>query len=94
MEAICDDQSGVLLAGIALPSSLLVSYIRARAEAAGVDCQVGLFTRGERVIILILGLLLSGIAYALIIALGVITLFSLLTVGQRLLHVWRQTRIK
>lgn len=84
---------GILLVGIALPSSLLVSYIRARAEAAGLKCKVGLFTRGERVIVLALGLLLSQIDYALVIALGIIALFSLFTVGQRLLHVWRQTKI-
>lgn len=83
---------GILLVGIALPSSQMVSYIRARAEAAGLECKVGLFTRGERVIVLALGLLLSRIDYALIIALSVIVLFSLFTAGQRLLHVWQQRK--
>jgi len=83
---------GILLVGIALPSSLVVSYIRARAEALGLDCKVGLFTRAERVIVLALGLLLSQIDYALIIALCIIVLFSLFTAGQRLLHVWHQTK--
>jgi CDP-diacylglycerol--glycerol-3-phosphate 3-phosphatidyltransferase len=83
---------GILLAGIALPSSQIVSYIRAKAEAINLACKVGLFTRGERVIVLALGLLLSGIDYALIIALGVIVLFSLFTGGQRLWHVWQQTK--
>ena len=83
---------GILLAGIALPSSQIVSYIRAKAEAINLACKEGLFTRGERVIVLALGLLLSGIDYALIIALGVIVLFSLFTGGQRLWHVWRQTK--
>jgi len=83
---------GILLVGIALPSSLLVSYTRAIAEAAGLDCKVGLFTRAERVIVLALGLLLSQIDYALITALGIIALFSLFTVGQRLLHVRRQMK--
>jgi len=85
---------GILLVGIALPSSQMVSYIRARAEAAGLECRVGLFTRGERVIVLALGLLLSHIDYALIIALSVIVLFSLITAGQRLLHVWHQTKLE
>jgi CDP-diacylglycerol--glycerol-3-phosphate 3-phosphatidyltransferase len=83
---------GVILVGIALPGSLLVSYIRARAEAAGVECKVGLFTRAERVVILALGLLLSQTGYALFIALGIIALFSFFTAGQRLLYVWRQVR--
>ena len=85
---------GILLAGIALPSSLLVSYIRARAESIGLECQVGLFTRAERVVVLVLGLLLSQIDYALVIALGIIVLFSSFTVVQRLLYVWHQTKTK
>ena len=83
---------GVLLVGVALPGSLLVSYVRARAEAASLECEVGLFTRGERVIVLALGLLLSQIDYALMAALGIIALFSLLTIGQRLLHVRQQMK--
>jgi len=85
---------GVLLAGIALPGSLLVSYVRARAESLGLECQVGLFSRAERVIVLALGLLLSPIDYIfLVIALAIIAVFSFVTVGQRLLYVWQQTRI-
>ncbi len=86
--------TGILLASVALIGSLLVSYIRARAEALGLECQVGLFTRAERVIVLALGLLLSQIDYALIIALAIIVVFSFFTVGQRLLYVWRQTKIR
>ena len=80
---------GVLLVGLALVGSLLVSYIRARAEALGLDCQVGLFTRPERVIVLALGLLLGHIDYVLIIALAIIVFFSFFTAGQRLFYVWR-----
>jgi len=83
---------GILLAGIAIPSSLVVSYIRARAEALNLECEAGLFTRAERVIALALGLLLSWIDYALFTALGVIILFSLFTAGQRLLHTWQQMK--
>ena len=83
----------VLLVGVALVGSLLVSYIRARAEALGLECQVGLFTRTERVIVLALGLLLGQIDYALIIALTIIVVFSFITVSQRLFYVWRQTKI-
>jgi len=83
---------GILLAGIALPGSLLVSYIRAKAESLGLECQVGLFTRPERVVVLALGLLLSQIDYALITALGIIVFFSFFTVIQRLLYVWHRTK--
>jgi len=83
---------GILVVGIALIGSLLVSYLRARAEALGLECQVGLFTRAERVIVLALGLLLSRINYALIIALAVIAVLSFVTAGQRMVYVWRQTK--
>ena len=84
----------ILLVGVALLSSLLVSYIKARAEGVGLKCQVGLFTRAERVIVLALGLLLNQIAYALVIALGIIAVLSLVTASQRLLYVWQQTKVK
>ncbi len=84
--------AGILVVGVALVGSLLVSYIRARAEALGLECQVGLFTRAERVVVLALGLLLSQIDYALIIALAIIVVFSFITVSQRLVYVWRQTK--
>ena len=83
---------GVSIAGVALLGSVLVSYIRARAEAIGLDCEVGLFTRAERVVVLVLGLLLSQIDYALIVALGIIMVFSFVTVSQRLIYVWRKTK--
>jgi CDP-diacylglycerol--glycerol-3-phosphate 3-phosphatidyltransferase len=82
----------VLLVFLALLGSLLVSYTRARAEGAGLECEVGLFTRAERVVVLALGLLLSGIAYALVTALAVIAVFSFVTFIQRLVYVWQQTR--
>jgi len=90
--ALLSKEWAVLLVGLALIGSLLVSYIRARAESLGLECQVGLFTRAERVIVLALGLLLSQIDYALIIALAIMVVFSFFTVGQRLVYVWRQTK--
>lgn len=42
----------LLLAQAALIGSLLVSYTRARAEGLGVDCKVGLFTRMERLAVI------------------------------------------
>ena len=86
--------TGILLVGVALIGSLLVSYIRAKAEALGIECQVGLFTRAERVIVLALGLLLSHIDNALIIALAIIAVSSLFTAGQRLVYVWKQTKTR
>ncbi len=84
--------AGVALAGLASISSFLVSYVRARAEGLGVECQVGIFTRSERIIVLVLGLLLSGFRYAIPAALLVITALSAITVGQRLYQIWQKTR--
>jgi len=82
----------VLLVFFTLLGSLLVSYIKARAEAVGLECPVGLFTRAERVVVLALGLLLSHIANALVIALAIIVVFSFFTAGQRLVYVWQQRK--
>jgi CDP-diacylglycerol---glycerol-3-phosphate 3-phosphatidyltransferase len=82
----------ILLIGVTMIGSFLVSYVRAKAEALNIECQVGIFTRTERVIILALGLLLSGIPYALIIAIAIITLLSIVTVIQRLTWVYKQAR--
>jgi CDP-diacylglycerol--glycerol-3-phosphate 3-phosphatidyltransferase len=79
---------GVLLVGVVMLSSMLVSYIRARAEAAGIVCTVGLFTRPERVIVLALGLFIN----QLFIALAIIAAFSLFTAGHRLFYVWRRAK--
>ncbi len=84
--------AGILVVGVALVGSLLVSYLRAKAEALGLECQLGLCTRTERVIILALGLLLSRVNYVLLIALAIIAVFSFVTVGQRMVSVWRQTK--
>lgn len=82
----------VLLIGLAIMGSFLVSYVRARAEGIGLDCQVGIFTRTERVIILALGLLLGSIEIVLITVLAVVAVLSLVTVVQRMVYVAKQVR--
>ena len=81
-----------ILVALAMISSFTVSYLRSRMEAMGIDGNVGLFTRPERVIILALGLMLSQYEYVLVIALSIITFFSFLTAGQRLFYAWYKTR--
>jgi CDP-diacylglycerol--glycerol-3-phosphate 3-phosphatidyltransferase len=83
-----------LLVGVTLLGSLMVSYIRARMEGMGIECQAGIFTRPERVIVLALGLMLNQFDYALLSALGIIAFFSWVTVVERLVYAWRQTREK
>jgi len=80
----------IVLIFIVLIGSFLISYIRARAEGLGWQCQVGLFTRAERVIVLAIGLLVNQI----FIALCVLGVFVLITVVQRLVYLWKQGKIK
>ena len=81
----------ILLIGYAILASFMVSYVRSRAEAADLDCQVGISTRPERVIVLMLGLILAGIThYILVGAIGVIAVLSTVTVVQRITWVYRK----
>lgn len=76
---------------IALAAGQLTSYIRARAEAVGADCRVGLAERAERSLILWFALLLSGLHNDVLpYALAVLALVSTITVIQRMLHVKKQ----
>lgn len=81
-----------ILAGVTLLGSLMVSYVRARIEGAGIECKAGIFTRPERVIIMALGLLLAGVDFVLVVALSVIAAMSYITVVERLVFAWRHTR--
>jgi CDP-diacylglycerol--glycerol-3-phosphate 3-phosphatidyltransferase len=84
--------SGVIVSGVAIIGSQLVSYIRARAEGMGLKCEVGVFTRPERIAILSLGLLLAARNPVLLIAMGLTAILSWITAGQRLLLVWQKTK--
>lgn len=81
-----------MLIGAALLGSLLTSYTRARMEGLGIECKAGLFTRPERVIVTALGLILSGINYALLIALIIITFFSWYTTIERMVYARRNLK--
>jgi phosphatidylglycerophosphate synthase len=80
----------LVVAVAALAGSFLVSYAKARAEALGVSCDVGLMERPERIILLIAGALL-GLLAPVLWALAILTL---LTAAQRVLHVRRAMRTK
>jgi CDP-diacylglycerol--glycerol-3-phosphate 3-phosphatidyltransferase len=79
---------GSLLVFVATVGSLLISYARARAEAAGFKASVGLLARPERVIVLAVGLLFL----QLVPALWVLAIGTHLTVLTRMAHVWRLSR--
>ncbi|PPD59064.1 CDP-alcohol phosphatidyltransferase family protein [Dehalogenimonas etheniformans] len=76
----------LLLTGLTLAGSQVVSYIRARSEANGLEGKEGIFTRPERVVVLGIGLITGW----LIPALAIICLLSFITIGQRLASAYRQ----
>jgi len=74
----------------------MVSYTRARAEALGVDCKVGLMSRPERIVVLGVGLLFSGWrlgeASVLVWVVYLLAVLTSLTVLHRMVHVMRKLR--
>lgn len=89
------DELAVAAVVLAVLASLMVSYTRARAEALGVECKVGIADRPVRVVILSAGLVLAAgelidsvdlLAPAVYVLAGL----SVITVVQRIWHVRRQ----
>jgi CDP-diacylglycerol--glycerol-3-phosphate 3-phosphatidyltransferase len=86
------DDLAVAAVVIAVLGSLLVSYTRARAEALGVECKVGVANRAVRVVILSIGLVFAkgaglgdfSLLKPAIFALAILTTFTVL---QRIFHV-------
>ena len=71
---------------LALLGALLVSYTRARAEALGAECKVGIITRAERVVLLGLGLCLGLVAPVILL----LALLGAVAVAQRIHHTLRE----
>lgn len=80
-----NDDLAVLLAVAAMAMSLMVSYTRARAEGIGVQCTEGFLTRFERLVILIAGMVLGPMVWAL----GLIAVLAGFTAVQRMWVTWR-----
>lgn len=98
---------GALITFIALIGSIMVSYVRARAEGLGIECKVGLMQRPERVVITSVAALATGIVgktvdisafnalYILIGGMAVIAVFANITAFARISHCRRElTRLK
>src|SRR3954462_1551524 len=83
------DDIAVAAVVVAVLASLMVSYTRARAEALGVECKVGIADRAVRVVILSAGLLLQGFGLDNVLeyAVYVLAALSVVTVLQRIFHV-------
>jgi len=83
-----DSWQPILLLGCTMVGSLMVSYTRARAEAAGIECKEGFFQRTERIIVLIAGLITGW----MIPALWILAIFTNVTVLQRVHAVYGSTK--
>jgi CDP-diacylglycerol--glycerol-3-phosphate 3-phosphatidyltransferase len=86
------DQLAVAAVVVAVLGSLMVSYTRARAEALGVECKVGLATRPVRVVVLSAGLVFAkgaglGDFELLEASIYVLAALTVFTVVQRIWHV-------
>ena len=81
-----DDAVFLAVAYLAITGSLMVSYARARAEALGYSCKVGILSRVERYAVMMFFLVLDLPHIALII----LAAFTYITVFQRMYHVWKQ----
>ena len=84
----CDWFVGVL----AIHSAITVSYVRARAESQGAECNIGIAERAVRMIILMIGALIGHFAGATYFTyiIYILVILSYFTVGQRILYVRRQ----
>jgi CDP-diacylglycerol--glycerol-3-phosphate 3-phosphatidyltransferase len=87
------DRTEELLIFIAVVGSIMVSYVRARAEIVGIELKEGLFSRAPRVVLIATGLILDAVWDDSVTAmLWVLAVFASVTAVQRLALVWWKTR--
>lgn len=86
---------GSIITFVALIGSLMVSYVRARAEGLGLECKVGFMQRPERVVLTSLGAVLCGVfadctsfdpMLLLIVPMALIAVLANLTAFVRISH--------
>lgn len=93
---------GALITFVALVGSIMVSYVRARAEGLGIECKIGFMQRPERVVVTAVAILVTGIWGAaasnpadapnivLVIAMAIIAVFANMTAFARISHSRRE----
>lgn len=74
------------LSYVAITGSLMVSYTRSKAESLQMSAKVGIMSRVERYVLILFFLIIDYPG----VAVGVLAVFTYVTVGQRMYHVWRQ----
>jgi CDP-diacylglycerol---glycerol-3-phosphate 3-phosphatidyltransferase len=91
-----DQYHGSILVFIAIAGSLLVSYVKARAEGLGMECKgVGLLPRPERVIMIAAGCIINvWWDLALIVILWVLAIGTNFTAVQRIWYVYSKAKVQ
>lgn len=82
---------------LAMVGSVMVSYVRARAEGLDIECKVGLMQRPERVVLTALGAILCGACGDLLwlaVPIAVIALLANITAFWRVRHCYKELRGK
>lgn len=99
----CGNFTGAVITFLALVGSIMVSYVRARAEGLDIECKIGFMQRPERVVVTSLATLATGITglclsedatfdpnWILTVAMAIIALFANLTAFARIAHCKRE----
>lgn len=99
----CGDMTGAVITFLALVGSIMVSYVRARAEGLDIECKIGFMQRPERVVVTSVAALAAGITgmntdpasafdpnIILVVAMGIIAVFANLTAFARISHCRRE----
>lgn len=91
------DFTAFVITFVAMIGSVMVSYVRARAEGLNIDCKVGLLQRPERVVLTSAGALLSGIftnVWFVYGAMIIIAVLANITAFWRLIHCYNELKDK
>lgn len=91
---------GSIITFVALVGSIMVSYVRARAEGLNIECKVGLMQRPERVVLTSLGAIFAAVlatpnfdgTQILIYVMFVIAVLANLTAFWRIAHCYKQMK--
>ncbi len=99
----CGNTVGAAITFLALVGSIMVSYVRARAEGLDIECKIGFMQRPERVVVTAVATIAAGITgmnlpeystfdpnLILVVAMGIIAVFAYLTAFARISHSRRE----
>jgi len=83
------DPDLVILTSVVSIGTVLIPYIRAKAESLHVPCNIGLMERAERIILLSIGTLCQW----MVPVLWILVILTHFTVLQRIYYVWKKLRV-